>query len=558
MHAAPKYYAQYATPLRVAVVEDNATARSNLRSHLMGIDYFEVASYSNGNELKNGLRLHNFDIVIMDFHLGQTKNGVEWIQALIERDLFKPSTGLIFITSDSLPQTIGQILDLHPDFIIIKPYTIRKLSLNLEHYLKLRAHVLPTLQYIEQGNNAQALKLINEKINTNTEKRFANDLIKLKGRILLDEKQYAQAKLLYTAVLKKSSGVLWAHWGLIKCEFFTGQWDKCQNVLHNLVSASLTKDKAYEWLASMAIGKEDFNEAEIMLNNIKESDLTVQTTRLKVLALNKQNKHEQAQSLLEKKIRNNLSVKDRMSEYAMELARFHIQLAEALVDTQCEVDDEHRAANETMKQLNLSAARKLIGKAGRTADDRHSALQKDYMLALAYLVEGDDERAKKIVEKSSSLNQMQKIQTSTMIDAVKVLFGIGEIDKAKALLHDCDEHLLSQNNHIEQLVCADSVHAIEQTHHLQKDRALQKNERGNALFIAKEYSQALSCFYAAYKMFPGIPAFSLNLLQCMAQIEQFEYRGLHAHSIYHELENISLSPKNLNRLKHIKIKLAPS
>jgi response regulator of citrate/malate metabolism len=551
MLARPRYSNQQVRTIRVAIVEDNATARTNLRSHLMSIDNFEIASYSNGTELRNGLRLNNFDLVLMDFHLGQSKNGVEWINLLMQQNLFKPSTGLVFVTSDSMPQTIGQILDLHPDFILIKPYTIKSLTTNLKHYLNLRKETLPILQLMSQDNSDQALTLVSEKLRSNVNKRFINDLLKLKGRLLMEEKQYSAAISLYTSVLKKSSNVLWAHWGLIKSEFFTGQWQQCQKMLNHLITESLTKDKAYEWLASVAIGKEEFREAEILLDNIKESELTMQATRLKVLAFNMQDKQENAQSLLEKKIQNNLSVKDRMSEYSLELARFHIQLAESLSLHQGETDKSNHCEE---KQENLMTARKLIGRASKSSNDRHAELQKDYMLALAYIVEDDKIRAQQIIEKTGSIDLNQHAQASTMIDAVKVWFGIGQADKAKEILQDCDEHLLKNGNHIERLVCSDLISNIEETQHLQKDRALQSNDKGNALYQSKEFGQALICFFKAYKMFPGIPAFALNLLQCMADLAQYEYQGIFAKGVFKELQSVTLSQKNQVRLEHIKIK----
>jgi tetratricopeptide (TPR) repeat protein len=555
MLAAPRYSGQQIKPLRVAIVEDNATARANLRSHLMGIANFEIASYSNGNELKNGLRLNNFDLILMDYHLGQSKNGVEWINSLLERNLFKPSMGLVFVTSDGMPQTIGQILDLHPDFILIKPYTIKSLTTNLAHYLKLRKEILPVLEYMNQNNNLQALQLVSKKISTNENKRFANDYLKLKGRLLLLEKKYPEAVTLYSNVLNKSSNVLWAHWGLIKSEFFTGQYEQCKKMLNNLISQSLTKDKAYEWLASVAIGKGDLNEAELMLNNIKESELTIQSTRLKVLSLTMQKKHAEAQALLEKKIQNNLSVKDRMSEYALELARFHIQLAESLEIDKTEHGRRELLSKTQVRDSNLSSARILIGKAGRTVNDRQSELQKDYMLALAYIVEGDNERALKMIEKSGELDQIENIQVSTMIDAVKVWFGIGQNEKAKSILENCDDYLLNRSNHVDRYICADLISGIEGAHNLQKERALKSNDKGNTLFKKKDYTQALSCFCKAYKMFPGIPAFSLNMLQCMAETQQHEFRGFHADILFKELLNVSLSPKNQTKLENVKAKL---
>ena len=63
--------------LRVAIIEDNATARATIRSHLIVLGNLEVASFSTGTELKNALKKQNFELLIFDFHLGQRRNGVE-------------------------------------------------------------------------------------------------------------------------------------------------------------------------------------------------------------------------------------------------------------------------------------------------------------------------------------------------------------------------------------------------------------------------------------------------------------------------------------------------
>jgi CheY-like chemotaxis protein len=554
MLVATQQLGQNAKPLRVAIVEDNATARANLRSNLIGLEHFDVASFSNGGELRNGLRKNDFDLILMDFHLGQSKNGVEWIHSLLERELFKPSMGLVFVTSDGMPQTIGQILDLYPDFILIKPYTIKNLKVSLGHYVKLRIEILPILQCMNQNNNLQALKLISNKIKHNHNRRFANDFLKLKGRLLLAEKQYPLATELYSEVLKKSSNVLWAHWGLIKSEFYTGQWEQCQAMLENLVAHSLTKDKAYEWLASVALGKQEFNQAQVILDNIKESELTIGATRLKVLALKMQKKHEDAQVLLEKKIQNNLTVKDRMSEYALELARFHIQMAESFVFDNLHIKE--KLIQQQAKHISLKAARKLIGKARRSVNDRHSELQKDCMLALAYIVEGDNERAQKMMEKLGAVDHTPNLTIATMIDAAKVWFGIGQTEKANEILQECDDYLLYKSNHIDRFVCADIITGIEKTYHLEKERALHSNEKGTLLYREKEYIKALSYFYKAYKLFPSIPAFSLNLLQCMAETDHQEFQGVYAKSIFNELLCVSLSASNQIKLEHVKAKFA--
>ena len=538
--------------LRIAIVEDNATARTNLRSHLMAIDNFDISSYSHGKELRNGLRLGNFDLILMDFHLGQSKNGVEWIMELQENKLFKPNTGLVFITSDGMPQTIGQILDLHPDFILIKPYTIKSLRANLAHYLNLRKEIMPVLNYMAQNNNYMALNLITEKLNGPVNKRYINDFLKLRGRLLLAEKQYSEAVTLYSNVLKKSANVLWAHWGLIKSEFFTGKWIQCQRMLNHLISESLTKDKAYEWMASVAVGKEQFKEAENLLDNIKESELSIQATRLKVLSYKKQEKHAEVQRLLEKKIQNNLTIKDRMSDYALELARFHIQMAESMTESQS-ANGESKLLED--RKESLLSARRLISKMTKTQNDRQGELQKDYLLALAFLLEGETEKAKKLISQASPVETLSNAKVTTLIDAVKIWFGIGDKEKASELLTECDEALLTHESHIDKIICSELITEIEETNNLQKDRALEANDKGMHLYQKQDYFDALACFYKAYTMFPGVPAFALNLLQCMADMDQLEYKGLEANTLFLELNSVSLSDKNQIRLDHVKVKL---
>jgi len=43
----------------------------------MSTEHFDLENYSNEGELKNGLQLNNFDLVLMDYHFRLSKNGAE-------------------------------------------------------------------------------------------------------------------------------------------------------------------------------------------------------------------------------------------------------------------------------------------------------------------------------------------------------------------------------------------------------------------------------------------------------------------------------------------------
>ncbi|MEI8649199.1 hypothetical protein P4S73_17115 [Paraglaciecola sp. Hal342] len=82
-----------------------------------------MGCFSNGRELKAHVRLRRVDLLLMDYHLGQNKNGVEVVQELQEKGLLKSSTSIIFITSDRLPMIVGQIVDVHPDALWSSSHT---------------------------------------------------------------------------------------------------------------------------------------------------------------------------------------------------------------------------------------------------------------------------------------------------------------------------------------------------------------------------------------------------------------------------------------------------
>ena len=525
---------------KIAIVEDNATARMNLRSHLMSLGEFDIASYSNGKELRNGLRTIEFDVVVTDFHLGQSKNGVEWIQYLIDAKLLKPSTGLVFLTSDRLPQTISQILDIYPDVLIIKPYTIKTLHSSMHHYLSVRKKLMPALEYLDSEQPTSALKFIDKSIRDGLSKRVQSDFTKLKGRLLINEQRYDEAAQLYKSVLDKNTNVLWAHWGLIKSEYKSGQWRHCQSMLNGLLNEQLTKDKAFEWMACVEIGKENYSLAERLLDNIKENELTIPATKLKVLSYKMQGRSEEAIRLLEKKRQSNFTVKERFDEYTIELARYHLQLAEA------------SAVNDRAPKLH--AAKCLIGNANRTILDRQTQHQRDFMLAFASVLEGDMQRAEKIVH-DKTVGDAKNAKLDTMVDAIKVWFGLGDEDKAREIWTECDRKLSAKDDQIDQILAGSLIVETEKSLGLVEEKAKKLNDEGMANYLGSQVQEAVELFYRAHSMCPDFPAFTLNLLQGLSDLKRAEYKGKKTLVLVDELRNRELSVSNEKRFNLIKKKL---
>jgi DNA-binding NarL/FixJ family response regulator len=526
--------------IKIAIVEDNTTARLNLRSHLMSMGEFDIASYTNGKELRNGLRTIEFDFVVIDFHLGQNKNGVEWIQYLTESKLIKPSMGIVFLTSDRLPQTISQILDTHPDVLIIKPYTIKTLQTSINHYLSVRSKIKPALEYLDNEQPTKALKFIDKALQGKLSRRERADFIKLKGRLLIGEQRYTEALTLYHDILERSSNVLWAHWGLVKGEFLSGQWRHCQNMLDNLINDQLTKDKAYEWMACVEIGKENYGLAEKILDNIKENDLTIPATKLKVLAYKMQGRSDEAIRLLEKKRQSNFTVKERFDEYTIELARYHLQLAE----------------NSVMSERApiLHAAKCLIGNASRSILDNQTQHQRDFMLALACMLEGDTQKAERIIL-DKTVADTKNAKLATMLDAIKVWFGLGKDDKAREIWGEVDRKLSTKDDRIEQILAGSLILQTEMSLGLSEEKAKRVNDQGMVFYLGNHLNDAIELFYKARRLNSSVPAFTLNLLQCLSDIKKAEYKDQQTLALVDELKDKNLSKSNRKRYNLIRKKI---
>ncbi len=522
---------------RLAIVEDNATARGNLRSHILPLGQFEISSFSNGTELKSALKKQNFEVILMDFHLGQNKSGVEWIQELRQSRFIKPSTGIIFITSDRLPQTIGQIIDIHPDMLIIKPYTIATITRSLSHYLNFREYVAPALHSLDNDDPKEALAKLNSIMRRSIPPKIQTDVQKLKARLLLVAGQIKLAKRLYETVLEKSDKVLWAQWGKIKCQYLDGTWHDCADQLRSMVQTSLAKDKAFEWLAGLSFERQDWQQAEYYLNHIKTGDLSLQATKLKSLTYQKLDRVVDGIELLQHKREINRSAKDRFTEFTFELAEFYLSIA------------EHQPLSN--RPESALQAKRLVGIAGRNQGDQQLIQKRDFILAYTALLEGDEDKARHYVE-GDNMQTFVRTDPPTLLTAAKVYHGLGEHDLAKSLVamaHDRNKTLISI---AEQVSNNDALFMSEINMGLAQERATEANEQGTRLFVEKKYTQAMDSFYLAFQLMPDTAAFPLNLLQCMVEAKQAVFKRCSVSDLIQAINEIGkLNSANKKRFEQL-------
>ncbi len=522
--------------LRAAIVEDNATARTALRGHVMSIANLSVSSYTSGVELKAALRKQNFELLIMDYHLGEGKTGVEWLQSLKEAGFIKPSTGVIFLTSDRSPQVIGRIMDLQPDVLLIKPYTIASLSRQIKHYLYYREFVKNVLEALDNKQLERAIGVIRTKIKEGIPPRLVSDIRKLYARLLFNNGEVQRALNIYDDILSRSDKVLWAQWGKIKCQYAAGQWPQCKEQLSLMVNSSLARDEGFEWLASLSFKQHSYEDVEKYLEQIKFSELSLPAAKLKSLAFQKQDKVVEAIDLLQKKRALHRSAKDRFNDFTFELAEFYLLLAED--------------SPQTNRKESLSQARKLVGIAGRNQADAQTLQKRDYLLAFSSVLDGDLDKAAYFLEPDYMDNHL-RTEPSMLVIAAKVHHSLGDERRAGELLLMAKQKNSDIQGISEQVMNEESIFSGGERLGLNHEHAVAINDTGTQLFIDGLYAQAMKHFYDAFQLSPATAAFGLNLLQCMIEADTAVYRRFNIHQLLDTLSELALSESNTARLAQL-------
>ncbi|MEM5499265.1 response regulator [Paraglaciecola mesophila] len=529
--------------IKVAIVEDNGMARINLRNHLMEMGFSEIGCFSNGRELKAHARLRRIDLLLMDYHLGQNKNGVEVVQELQEQGLLKSSTSIIFITSDRLPMIVGQIVDVHPDALVIKPYTIRSIEKNISACLNFHHYLMPVFKLMDEDEFAHALDKLNYMLERNSRPRMRSQMVKLQARLLIKVKRFKEAASVYNDVLRSSDKIIWAKWGLIQSLYLDGQIKQSEDMLLALTGTQLTSDKAREWLARICIDANQYAQAEDHINAIREGEMSVSAARLKAYIYQAQERNDEAIQLLEKKRESNRGIRERYDELSLDLARCYLQEAEG------------KKANEREKTLQV--AKFLIGSAGRKNLDQKLIIKKDFLYAAAAVMAGNIEKASELLNREG-MDDMTDSDVLQMTDAISAWKGIGNDEKASEILALCKMRLSQLDDGNETTVANMQVVKREESIGERRPEAMKLNKTGLEHYIKHDYQKATQDFYQAYLLFPREVAFSLNLLQSLVEAEQGSYKTINTRQFLSELSRRQMAPNNQKRLEDIAKKVEKS
>ncbi|HWZ48787.1 MAG TPA: tetratricopeptide repeat protein [Herbaspirillum sp.] len=252
--------------LRSLVIDDQAGMRQNMRLHLGQLGMTRVDQAATPDEAIHFVESNRYDVVVCDYNLNNETNGQHLLEFFRSHNLLPESTIFIMVTAESSYGSVAGAAEFKPDAYMIKPLTATKLAERIERMLDKQNSFLPITQYIARKDTAGAIVACDELLAA--EPKWIVEILKLKGRMLLELRRVDEARALYHSALSLRSDLVWASLGLAKCEVIAGQPAKARSMVETLLAKHTQYIEAYDLLAQVA---ESTGNSDVALDALSRS-----------------------------------------------------------------------------------------------------------------------------------------------------------------------------------------------------------------------------------------------------------------------------------------------
>ncbi|HEY4072993.1 MAG TPA: tetratricopeptide repeat protein [Herbaspirillum sp.] len=236
--------------LRSLVIDDQAGMRQNMRLHLGQLGMTKVDQAATPDEAIQYVELNNYDVIVCDYNLNKETNGQHLLEFFRSRNMLPESTIFIMVTAESSYSSVAGAAEFKPDAYMIKPLTATKLAERIERMLDKQNSFLPITHCMARKDTAGAIAACDELLAA--QPKWIVEIMKLKGRMLLELRRVDEARALYQRALALRSDLVWAALGLAKCEVIAGQPEKARVMVEALLVKQTQYIEAYDLLAHIA------------------------------------------------------------------------------------------------------------------------------------------------------------------------------------------------------------------------------------------------------------------------------------------------------------------
>lgn len=249
---------RFGTQSRALIVEGYATARSVLAAQLRQLGVQQVMQCSRAHEMRDHMRSHQFDVLVVAQSLADGTTGQELIDEARRNGWLSLSTVVLMVSADATYQVVAQVAESALDGFVIKPYTVGQLEDRVMRAFARKESLRAILDAVDERDYAQALVLC--------EMRFAGrgphwtSAARIGAELALRLQQLSLAQTFFDAVIHDRA-VPWAKLGLARTLEAADKAGEALSTLANLVSSEPTYADAYDVMGRIHAEQGNFSAA---------------------------------------------------------------------------------------------------------------------------------------------------------------------------------------------------------------------------------------------------------------------------------------------------------
>ncbi len=269
--------------LRALVVDDLASMRSMMKSQLTSIGVSRVSEAPNAAIAINKMRAEKYDLVLLDYYLGDATDGQQLLELIRNENLIASSALAVMVTGETNYGSVAKVAEHTPDAYLLKPFTADKLYDHLlpviERKLGIRqpAKKTPGLKPIYDQYDAGHFEAVIALVDAYSEREGLHaDTARLKGDALIQMGDYVKALKHYKRLQDHFS---WAALGVARVQAHLHHTEAAMATLEKLVAEAPHYMHAIDMLAETYVAADQPEKALTILEKACANSPTVNRMR---------------------------------------------------------------------------------------------------------------------------------------------------------------------------------------------------------------------------------------------------------------------------------------
>jgi DNA-binding response OmpR family regulator len=476
----------------ILVIDDVAAMRSQLVSNLSMLGFKNLWAVGSCDKALAQLAKIHIDLILCDYHLGESTSGQQFLEHLRNKQLIPASTVFVMITARRAYEDVMRAAEYAPDDYLVKPFTSAQLNTRLTRVIERRnrfRHVYTALT----ANDWPAVVRHCEGIISERD-QFALDAMKTKGQALIKAGRAQDAEVLYRNALEiRPFG--WAKLGLARALKAQDMLLEAEGLLDTIIAegrnnSATERMGAYDELTNILQTTERSKEALTLLQDAMEISPGAAARTRKIVQLASA---EGDLDLAEKNVR---------------------QLLDGYKNSDLkEASDYLLAADVLASNGHAAEALRTVSEARKSCSDEMDLRLLAIAEATAHLANGDNDAAEKILA-TVPLESAGELTPSAAATLGKSLYQLGDMQAAEKIMRQVIQNNAEDRQAVRAVQVAMAAAGQQDLSAALVESSLAEvaeiNNEGVRLAYANQFEEAIELLTRAADLLPGNAQFLSN------------------------------------------------